>query len=283
MASDAVLYAWNQQSVWSQAANRLKRTISRRRGVVLALTLTGGLLSAVAATAGLSSPAGKVTAFASAVAIGLAGLIRTTIGQDLVRDWTRVRSVSESLKAEVYLHLSGFGREDFDAEIGRLEKTGGDLRRHCAGLHPVTRDLPPVTDFASFLTNRVRRQADDYYHRNANRLRQRLGYTRWTEYGLAAIGVVLAAAAGTWEWDSVAVWVPVVTTAAATVATHAAAQRWSYSQVEYERTAAELDALLARRGAAAHLDDRELAQRAEEIISIENQAWMAKLAEPTES
>ena len=101
---------------------------------------------------------------------------------------------------------------------------------------------------------------------------------RRVEVGLAAVGVLLGAAAGTWELDAAAVWVPVVTTIGAAIAAHVAAERYSYLLVEYQRTAEELRRIAERRGAAAGLTDEQLVQRAEEVISIQNQGWMAKLS-----
>jgi hypothetical protein len=100
---------------------------------------------------------------------------------------------------------------------------------------------------------------------------------RRIEVALGGGGAVLAAAAGTWEQDAVAVWVPVVTTVGAAVTAHAAAARYEYLLVEYLRTAEELERVRERRGSASKLTDEELARKAEDVISVQNQGWMAKL------
>jgi hypothetical protein len=279
-AEAALVYAWDQQSIWSQAANGLKRSVVWRRHATLGLNLAGAVLSAAAASVSLSGAPGKVLAFAAAVALGVGGLIQTSIKQRTVRDWTRTRSISEALKATVYLHCAGFGRRDLDAELAELERESEDLRQYCVGLEAKPRGLPAVTDISTYLTVRVRGQIDDYYRSRARDLRSKLRWAQRTEYGLAIAGVLAAAAAGTWEVNKLAAWVPVITTVAAAVTTHVAAQRWSYSLIEYTRTAAELDLIQARLGSAAALSDRQLAERAEEIISIQNDAWMVKHTQP---
>src|SRR5690606_11615397 len=66
-----VRWAWDRQSVWSQAADRVKRSIERYRAAGLIL----GIIGACAATAATqlmawSSGTGKALALLSAVAVG---------------------------------------------------------------------------------------------------------------------------------------------------------------------------------------------------------------------
>jgi uncharacterized protein YjiS (DUF1127 family) len=76
----------------------------------------------------------------------------------------------------------------------------------------------------------------------------------------------------------------VVTTAAGAVAAYVAAERYEFLWVEYARTATELRRLADRRTAAdGHaLSDGELVAECEQVISVQNQAWMAKWGEETE-
>jgi hypothetical protein len=68
-----------------------------------------------------------------------------------------------------------------------------------------------------------------------------------------------------------------VTTVGAAITAHAAAARYDYLLVEYLRTAEELERLRDRRGSASNLTDEALVKKAENIISVQNQGWMAKL------
>ena len=87
--------------------------------------------------------------------------------------------------------------------------------------------------------------------------------------------------AATTETPQAAAWVAVVTTVTAAVSSHVAASRWEYQLVEYLRTGAELDRLLAEWQAAVLPDEvaaDRLVDRCEQVISTQNDGWMAKWA-----
>jgi conflict system pore-forming effector with SLATT domain/uncharacterized protein DUF4231 len=283
-------YAWRRQSTWSQVADRLKREVKRWRAIVLALTIAGGVLSALAVVAGLDSAAGKVLAFVSAAAVGIGALLRPRSGQDAVRDWTRARSASEAIKTEVYLYLTGVGRSAsgsseaaFEEEITKVESAVDDLLRHTSKIQPRERPLPPVRDVDSYVAERVTRQIEGYYLPQAEKHERLLDRVRLARLVLGVLGALLAAAAGTWESDSLAVWVPVVTTVTAAVAAHAAAERYEYLLIEYLRTAAGLERLRDRRLRPGGPSDEEFVRACEHVISVQNEGWMAKLTSEDEA
>jgi SMODS and SLOG-associating 2TM effector domain 1/Protein of unknown function (DUF4231) len=283
-------YAWRRQGTWSQVANRLKREVRRWRTIVLALTIAGGVLSALAVVAGLDSAVGKVLAFVSAAAVGVAALVRPRTGQDAVRDWTRARSASEAIKTEVYLYLTGVGRyaaaspeAAFEEEITKIESAVDDLLRHTSGIEPGERPLPPVRDVDSYVAERVTQQIERYYRPQAAKQERLLDRVRLARLVLGVLGALLAAAAGTWESDSLAVWVPVVTTVTAAVAAHAAAERYEYLLIEYLRTAAGLERLRDRRLRPGGPSDEEFVTACEHVISVQNEGWMAKLTSQDEA
>jgi hypothetical protein len=77
----------------------------------------------------------------------------------------------------------------------------------------------------SYLSVRVGGQIDDHYRPRAHDIKRSLRVVRRVEVTLAVFGALLAAAAGTWEQDAIAIWMPVLTTIGAAVAAHAAAER----------------------------------------------------------
>ncbi|MER7420844.1 DUF4231 domain-containing protein [Micromonospora peucetia] len=275
--------AWAQQSVWSQTADKLKKRLQIGRRAALGLAIGGALLSATAATVGLGSALGKTFAFSGAVFVGLAGLAGNAAGPRTMRDWTRARSVSEALKSVVYTSLAGYPPADLDAVVQDIDADAADLQQYRAGVEPKQRPLPSVHDLESFMENRVLAQITGYYRKNARKLVHTLERFRLLSMGLAFLGLVLGVAAGTWEVDRLAGWVPVVTTIGTAVATHVAAERYSYMLVEYSRTADELQRIHDRRGRIASMTDEELVKHAENVISIQNEGWMAKLSEADES
>ena len=285
MTSDdaALARAWEQQSVWSQVADRLKRELQRYRIRVLTLTVIGAVLSAAAVVAGLDAGAGKVLAALGGAAMGLAALDRARLGKDAVQRWTRARSVAEELKSEVYLYLTGVGAQRLDEQIDALADDAADLAPLKAGVAPKPRDLPPVRDVESYILDRLVVQIETYYRPKAAELQRKSDRIRAAQQWLAGVGVLAAAAAAIWETDSVAVWVPVLTTIGAALAAYGAAERYDFQVVEFLRTADQLERLRDRRGPAAAMSDEELVRAAEQVISIQNDGWMAKLSSDPEN
>ncbi len=71
------------------------------------------------------------------------------------------------------------------------------------------------------------------------------------------------------------------TTAGGALAAYLASERYEFLWIEYSRTASELRRLLERHTAAdgRPLSGSELAAECEQVISVQNQAWMAKWGE----
>jgi len=274
-----ITFAWSEQHAWSLVANRLKARLQIGRRLALTLAVLGAALSTTAAGIGLGSPAGRIFAFVSGACLGLTAIVQQTTGPKAVQRWTRARSASEAIKSEVYRTLAGVGRTDLDAEIERINNDVTDLRIHRRPSPVPPRPLPQINNIETYVAGRVTEQIDNYYSRRVRELNRSVLRFRIVEIGLAVIGVLVAVAAGTWELDGLAVWLPVITTIGAAVAAHAAAERYSYLLVEYSRTADELSRIRDRRGRAANLTDAELVTLAEKVISTENQGWMAKFTD----
>lgn len=115
-----------------------------------------------------------------------------------------------------------------------------------------------------------------YYEPRAHKLHQQLRVMKIAEVSLALCAAVLAALASLSA--NVGAWAAVVTTASGAVAAYIAAERYEFLWIEYSRTASELRRLLERRTGAdgRPLSDSELAAECENVISVQNQAWMAR-------
>jgi len=287
-AISAVEWAWQRQSVWSQTADRLKAAPQRAWRLGLGLTVAAAALAlAGAQVKPLSQPASVALAVTAAVMMAGVGLLRGRQSVEQVRRWTRARSVSEAIKTEVFFFLTEAGaygaadrEEHLDAEVQRLEQEAGDLQRYTQGVQPKARPVPPVHDLDSYLAIRVHQsQLESYYEPNARMLKQRLRAAKAVEVTLALVAAGLAATASV--SPDVGAWAAVATTAAGAVAAHVAAGRYEFLWIEYTRTASELRRLAGRRTSAdGHLlSGRELISECEQVISVQNQAWMAKWGE----
>jgi hypothetical protein len=285
-------WAWQRQSVWSQTADKLKAGPSRARTAQLVLTVAAAALAlAGSQVKGSSVPASLTLGIVAALALAGVGLLRGQTNTEQVRRWTRARSVSEAIKTEVYTYLSGTGRYEgpgrearLEAEIQRLEHEAADLSPFSSGIQPVARSLPLVHDLESYLQVRVRDgQLRDYYEKNANILEDRIRQLKVVQIALALVAAGLAAVAAV--APSVAAWAAVVTTAGGAVTAYVASERYEFLWIEYSRTASELRRLLDRRTApdGRQLPDAELVGECEQVISVQNQAWMAKWGEEDSS
>ena len=291
-------WAWQQQSVWSQTADRLKAGPTRLRSLRLALTVVAAALALAASQVkSVSLAASTALAVTAALALAGTGLLSVRASAEQSRRWTRARSVSEALKTEVFLFLSASGGYDaaaaggpgqsstdrerrLEAEVQRLEREAGGLRRYTAGIHAKERPLPAVHDTRSYLDVRVRdSQLEGFYEPKARFMLRRLRLLKVVQVTMALVAAGLAATAAV--WPSVAAWAAVVTTAGGAVAAYVAAERYEFLWIEYSRTASELRRLLDRRTAAdgRPLSDAELITECEQVISVQNQAWMAKWGE----
>lgn len=279
---------WREQSVWSRTANRMKKRIERARLAALVLVVLVAICGTTAAAlAPVAADPARWLAATAAVGSAVLPLLRPAWSGARLRDWTRARSVSEALKSDVHLWLARAGAYTDDSDTALLTERTDLLRADAAdllpqrhGIEPEHRALPAVTDLRSYFAVRVDGQIERYYQPRADRIRVVLGRFRVVEVALGLLGALLggiAAVAGA----ALAAWMAVIAAIGAGLAAHVAAARYEFQLVEFLRTAERLRQL---RRAAQHpgCTDTEraaLAVRAEDVISVENQGWMAKLAE----
>jgi hypothetical protein len=246
-----------------------------------ALALAGSQLKPVSATTSV------VFTVVAAVALAGVGLLRLAQDVEQTRRWTRARSVAEAMKAEVYVFLaqSGDGHTaewegNLMDQIQRLEAEADDLQPYAQDVNPATRPLPAVTDVDTYLNVRVRTsQLENYYKPKARQVRKQVRWAKAAEVTLTLMAAALAAVATISA--NAAAWAAVVTTAVGAVTAYAASERYEFLWIEYSRTASELTRLLELQTAAdgRQLSGMELVRECEQVISVQNEAWMAKWGE----
>lgn len=280
---------WDKQSQWSQAADDLKDRVATARDFILTFTIVGAILSTAGAGFGLDTTTGQILVYLAAAVAGGSAIATAFAGRESSEPWTRARSVAEAIKSEVYTYLARAGDYAADGagdrlaeQIERLEEGAADLYVRATAFRPKPRTPPAVTDAASYAAKRVKGQIDGYYLAEARALDGRIRTARVIVVALGAIGSAFAVAAGKFELDGLAVWVPVLTSITSALATHVAAERWDFLRVEYARTALQLSHLLSafERG---RLGSGEFVVGCESVITAQNAVWIAKLAEPPEA
>ena len=283
-----VEYAWKRQSVWSQTADQMKAASQWRWRLRMILTVAAAALAlAGSQLKPVSAAASVAVAAVAAAALAGVGLLRVQQDAEQTRRWTRARSLAEAMKADVYTFLAQSGdsqaqdrEQELDAQVHRLETEADDLKPYTQGVKAKTRPLPAVSDVDTYLDVRVRTsQLENYYEPKAGRLRTRLRQAKAAEVTFTIMAAALAAVATVSA--NAAAWAAVVTTAVAAITAYTASERYEFLWIEYTRTASELRRLLDRRTAAdGHpLAGMDLVTECEQVISVQNEAWMAKWGE----
>jgi hypothetical protein len=292
VGTDPVLnQTWRAQRRWSLAASAAKASVQRWRLVRLVFGVSGAIL-ATAGTQVHGAP-GTVLSLIGALCVGLVPLVTSLRLQPArIEAWTRLRSVSEGLKSEVYLYLTSSDpyaggeaerRAALFARRASFEDDASELSAELPQLHPTADVTPPtVNDVDSYVRERVDAQADGYYRDRVTRMRRGLTRIRLAEFVLALTGMALAVVAGTGDGARFGAWVPVVTTVSASVMLYGYGVRYQENLISFARTAEQLRRLRDDRMARMPLDPAEEArfvERCENVISIETQGWMARAAQ----
>jgi SMODS and SLOG-associating 2TM effector domain 1/Protein of unknown function (DUF4231) len=279
---------WRAQSIWSQTASRMKSRIERARLAGLVLVVVGAVTGTTAASLSDVAPVtSRILASAAAAASAVLPFLRPAWSGTTLKNWTRARSVAEAVKSGVVLWLAAaepYSNDPAAAALRdrteRLLDDAADLRRYQAGITARARSLPAIQDVPSYFENRVMQQVDEYYEKRAASIAGRIRLFRGIEITLSATGValgVIAAIIG----GSLAAWVAVVATIGTALSVHVSATRYEFQLIEFMRTAERLKQPASRAGQPGLSQDQlsRLARKAEDVISVENQGWMAKLAE----
>jgi len=278
---------WQRQHIWSQAATQQKKSVGRARLLALGL----GIVTAISGTASaqtmdVSAPLGRALAFVAALAGAATPLVAARSGPGPASQWIRLRAISEALKSDTYRYLAGvapYRGPDRDAvlrdSLTRLERDAADLVHHTSGRVAADRPLPDVRDVADYIEQRPEQQIRDYYVPQSLRMRDRVVAIRRLEVCFSLSGAALGATAGAFAIEQAGVWVAVCATIATAVTAHGAASRYGYQELEYTRTANELRVLLMSRtdlSVLTEADEDAFVAACEDIISVQNDAWMVK-------
>jgi hypothetical protein len=278
---------WLQQRAWSRAADRAKSEVGRYRVTSLLLVvLASGLGAAAPVVAQASDTAGRVCGLVAGISLGLIPIVRHRLDRPTYERWSRARSISEALKAEVYTYLAGAGMYrgtaadlTLQTHAEEIAAKGDDLVTWIAESDLTRRPIPAVTDVATYVAVRVESQIHDYYLRRGRLMAHRARLVRRVQAMLAIAAVVLGVIASA-GLTGVAPWIGVIGTVSGAVIAHSAAARYSFLELEYYRTAEQLNRIIKRYRRSPHtgseLDDWLVAE-CERVISFQNEAWMAEL------
>lgn len=266
----------------------MKKRIERARIAGLLIVVGVAIIATVAATVHDFAPLlSQILAGVSAVGAGVLPSLRPRWSGTSLKNWTRARSVSEQLKTDVYLWLAQTEPYEHDPDAhtlrdrtDKLFADAADLRPLLDGIPPEVRAVPPVHDPRSYFAVRWDAQYRKYYRPKVTEIVGLITRYRRIEIGLGVLGAVIGLAAAI-TGVPLAAWIAVVATASTAFAVHVSASRYEFQRIEFSRTAEELRQIgkRAEEAGIVDVDLRALVVRAENVISVENQGWMAKLSE----
>ncbi len=273
--SDPADRVWRAHRRWSLAANRAKSELDWSRRLTLLPAVVAAFAGAAAVGTGWSVLAGV-----SAAATAVAAVFAARTGGAELRGATRLRAVSEALKAEVYMYLARAGRYRGDDRDVELDRRSAELLADDEGIgvrvarqRPDASPLPAVHDAKSYVDIRLTGQLDGYYRPRAARLAGWATRFHYAQFTLTVLGGTLAGVAAAGD-TQVAGWIGALTTAATAVAAHSAAARHEYLALTYDRTAQHLEALRDRWSSGRLGDD--VVTECEKLLAVQNDAWLAQ-------
>ena len=178
--------------------------------------------------------------------------------------------------------MSSYEEDDPDGEL--LKQTSvivsqvEDLAGETIGMPDADKLLPDVHNVESYLRLRVQPQIGDYYQPQAVKQQQRLSLFRSVEFILSVLAALLGATAAAAQLDTVGIWVAVVTTVGAAITAHIAAARYEHLIISCMSTARQLRFLVRSwEGRSDKTPEvaAKLIRQCEDVISRENESWMA--------
>ncbi|OOC02280.1 DUF4231 domain-containing protein [Amycolatopsis azurea] len=283
---DAVELVWRRQKLWSRTADRGKARVERQRRTALIALLVGAVAGTAAAQlSAVSRPAATTLAVVAALAVGAGAFVRGRTGTTASDDWATARSVSEALKAQVFLYLSGVApyhgtahRRLLDDTNALCAKAGNQLTNDT--VLGTVEPLPEIDGVDSYVTSRLTGHKGQiaYFRGNADRYVKTLGRYRVLETILGAAAAALLAFASVVHVDALTAWIGVVTTVAAALAAHSAQAEYEFLVAEYRATADLLEELVADRAA---LTEHEFVAACERVLSRQNESWLRRLGSET--
>ena len=295
-SKSALAYVWGEYRKFALTSRKRKEELTSWRYRVLLFGIIGAVLGTLcqeSIRAGFNNTDNlnwvpSALGWLSAIAIGLA----TYFGKEIVnpyqeKNWIRSRSMAEALKTEIYLFLSNTTPYDTDSKPEVLIKKTEELLKQVEDLpteviseEQKQKDMP-TEDLTvdGYIQKRVNDQINNFYIQRSNELKQKMERNKNIGLSLGVIAVILGVLGAT-GWT--AGWIAVISTITASVAAYAYAGRYQYLIISYQTTADKLERLRTSWKVKGKTDaDKEERNKfiieCEEVISIENSAWMAEM------
>lgn len=286
---------WRRHRQWSTLASQLKARIAFWRTTTLVLACAGALLQTLSTVLGAGVLGTAVSATGALALVFVPFITKYFLTTDQVRQWLRARSMSEGLKSLIYRFQARAAPFADGERAARLAEAGKlaegwveSLAVELSSVDDGGAPPPGALDPDAYIQERVSRQIDTYYRRNARTNAARALRYRRLEIAAAAVAAGLGAVATAFKIAPAAggpsglgAWVAVLTTIGGAIAAHATASRYDQQARMYFATTRQLEDLLNEWTAQGRPRDAArwsaFVDACEDAISAENRGWMAKL------
>jgi hypothetical protein len=282
LRADVVEGAWRRHRQWSIAAANGRARLDRWRRVNLVLLVIGAILGAVAAQSSWPRGITGAAAGGAALALAVAGILQQRfLNAEEVSRWTGARAASETLKAEVFRYRAGVAPYDdadrdraLGAQVDAVQKRAAVLALDLQQTPTDSKALPEVSDFASYVVNRAKNQADWHRGKIAEHV-QAARRIRYAELAATAVAALLGAIGAALDTKGLTVWIGVATTIGAAFAAHLSATQRDRIAAGYAATADRLDLLIERLPANPDAATRaRFVADVESTLAAQNETWL---------
>jgi SMODS and SLOG-associating 2TM effector domain 1/Protein of unknown function (DUF4231) len=290
LAPDAALKTtWGAYRTWAATARYHKGRLDVWGKRVLLLSISGAILVALGeqvsplAKEGVGVYLVKTPGWLGSAIIALAAYFtREMLGGSTEKNWTRARSVAESLKAATFLYRAAVPPFDEPNRGARLNERTREIQKAVEDLE--TRDGGPEPEPSlhaltvdEYVTERVDEQIA-YYDRTARRYQAETDKYRNILLALGVLSVLLGLVSAAGPFG---LWVAVIATVTGSLAAYIQTQRYVALTVLYQATMRRLQELLGEWGSSGRTDadkaDRDaFIRRCEETMALENGAWVSQ-------
>lgn len=293
MGTNTLEIAWQRQKDWSETANRLKNSFFAWNKVFYTLTAIAALAGTISTyfTTG-TYPYVFTTLLATIAAVMSPIIAKMRLDPKHSKQWLRARSASEAYKSEIFQFrtlVGKYGEEDRSQAlveaISIIDSSVADIHAFNAQKVNILEEMVDDLSIAEYFDNRIKRQIKDYYRPNTKHHGD-LSRRYQTYHLILMLFSAIIGAIATVTHLGLGPWIAVVTTITSSLLAYGAAGRHDYLALSYAATANRLEEILVTWQDSEIEEEISLEQRTalvnkcEEVISIENQSWHAKLSNP---
>lgn len=285
-------FIWAQYRAWDTTSSKLKKELTRWRIAVFSLTALGAFTAILGQNAAILDweTVSKGLGWLSAAAIGVGGYASSKIlTADKEKKWIQARSAAETCKSEAYryiLKVPPYSTKEDEAllfnKLETLTRTLYTIPLATVSREEELRDIPSNNySFRDYLSERIHDQAKNYYRPKADRYRTLV--KRGNNWGivLAIGGFLVGSLSASGETNHFSAWVAFISTLSASLASFISANRYQYLAMSFQLMYNQLMILWAK-GNRIDANDAEgqknFINNAEQILSRENEAWIAELS-----